>query len=245
MTVTTLKRTEKVNPLDQIKPVNKLDEIKGLKVEDSDIKQVLRNYEEMLVYDPDKVGILGGDPDEQFDKFRTLNNIILSPDKISTFAKITVCYENHENFRINTGLFISALIQNSYDSGNNNFYFKTNNIEWLGTYNKGNKENPLVISIEENHGTRIGEETEYSTFNIKENHGTEIGWDAKHSTFNIEENQGENIGWDAKHSTFKSSNEKTLDSIKAKPRRDNKFYLIKDGKEIPYKKILPKYGIGS
>ena len=39
MIVTTLKRTEKMNPLDQIKPVNKLDDLQDLEVQDSNVKK--------------------------------------------------------------------------------------------------------------------------------------------------------------------------------------------------------------
>ena len=39
---------------------------------------------------------------------------------------------------------------------------------------------------------------------------------------------GKQVGIEATNCIFKSPNKKTLDSIKAKPKRDNKFYLIKD-----------------
>ena len=232
MIVTTLKRTEKVNPLDQIKPVNKLDDVKDLDVNDSNMKQTIEEHKEALkealkyggknrqsfrqtLFDYYNGDFFKISKNDLFNKFFDPCNIVLSPDEITTFRRLTTCYEDNsyvlnEDHEAFTGLFISNLIQNSYDVGYNNFNLGTNDSFLLGSSIEGSEENPIIIGIGEvefNHQI-VGLLAKHSTFNIKENHGTEIGCDAKHSTFNIEENQGENIGWDAKHSTFKSSNEK-------------------------------------
>ena len=51
MTVTTLKRTEKYNPLDQIKPVGKLDDVKDVIVQDSNIGKALKDYDLIMNVD--------------------------------------------------------------------------------------------------------------------------------------------------------------------------------------------------
>ena len=51
MTVTTIKRTENLNPLDQIKPVGKLDDVKDVIVQDSNIGKALKDYDLIMNVD--------------------------------------------------------------------------------------------------------------------------------------------------------------------------------------------------
>ena len=83
MTTTTLKRNKK-NIFDNIKPVNELDEIKDLDVNESNIKQILKDYEEALNEVPDKEKVRNWiDISEKY-------NSILSPKEIKIFAKIKI-----------------------------------------------------------------------------------------------------------------------------------------------------------
>ena len=260
MTVATLKRTEKKNALNQIKPVNKLDDLQDLTVEDSDMPELLSEYENALEPNFRKTyGYIGwhfiikGQRNNLI-SFKNPSKIVLSPEEITLFVKMTTKYKDHENYPINTGRFISDLIQNSYDAGHNKFYFETNKVGFLSSLVEGNKKNPIIINIEQNYWGWDGSFAEHSTFNIKENHGAATGRFAKHSTFNIEKNYGEAVAGTSEHSTFnikensgelvgihaencifKSPNKETLDSIKAP--ENNKFYLIQpNGEEIPYRK---------
>ena len=46
---------------------------------------------------------------------------VLTPTKINLFLQSTITSEHKRNYASFTGLFISRLIQNSYNAGNNNF----------------------------------------------------------------------------------------------------------------------------
>ena len=206
MIVTTLKRTEKKNALDQIKPVGELDNIKSLDIKDSNIGKVLKDYEEVLKERCEidfKVSI-----DDIPFAYHTYKgsfwiNTVLSPKEITILTTIMhVNYEDHENFNPNTGFFLTNLIQNSYNEGFNNFYFEMNNSNFLGTSIKGSEENPIVMSMGSNYKEQVGLCAKHSTFNIKENHGASLGSDARHSTFNIEKNHGFHVGEQANNCTF-------------------------------------------
>ena len=74
-------------------------------------------------------------------------------------------YEDHKNFEIHTGTYVSTLIQNSWDAGYNNFYFETNNIDSLAAAINGYSiENPITIHIDVNNGLYVGWDAGRTTF---------------------------------------------------------------------------------
>ena len=256
MTTTTLKRNEK-SAFDNIKAVNELEDIKSLEVADSNMKFLIKDYETALEPNfKEKYGYIGALPNEQLLGFKNPSKIILTPEEINLFLKETSRYESHENYKLHTGRFISVLIQNSYDAGHNKFNFGINSLGFLGSMIEGSDENPIRINIDksndgfggfnskhstfnirENNAEATGRFSEYSIFNIVKNHGGWVGASSKHSTFNIETNKGDGVGRFTENCIFKSPNKETLDSITARSREGNQFYLIQpDGKEIPYEK---------
>lgn len=263
MTVTTQKRTEKKNALDQIKPVNKLDELKDLKVDNSNIKLILKDYEDSLVEASNKEVRNWINIDERY-------NSVLSPKEIRFFADfMTDSYEDHKNFEAITGIFISNLVQKSYDAGHNNFKFGTNNKDHFGYNIKGTTRNPLIITMQENNGWKVGhgaKNTKFniginngkvlchyltnSSLNIKINNGSWIGTNSTNSTFNIEENNGNYIGFDpgwpsttSKQCVFESINKETLDSLYVENtystlKRQNYFNLIQPQPLLAVKQLF-------
>ena len=130
---------------------------------------------------------------------------ILTPEKINAFLQTTKIFENDKNYQSYTGKFISKLIQNSYNAGNNNFKLNTKNlkeIHSLGYGLQGIKEKQIKITIEGNTGNWCGEESKHTTFNIKGNTGNWCGWRSKHTTFNIEGNTRNYCGGYSYNSTF-------------------------------------------
>ena len=131
---------------------------------------------------------------------------ILEPEKINSFLQATIRFEDNENYREYTGVFISKLIQDSYDVRNNNFVLNTKSLKEIhniGVRLEGTKEKPIQITIEGNTGDGCGYEAYHLTFNIKGNAGYGCGSGSVHSTFNIEGNTGDNCGQEAQNSTFK------------------------------------------
>ena len=234
MTVATLKRTEKKNALDQIKPVNELDDIKDLDVNPSTFKQAIEEYKNFLNL-PNSIFC---EDDVIHAVLRIYHKAIILPKEIEIFKdRIVPFYENwsfsdiEEDFWSfsDTGYFLTNLIQNSYNAGHNNFNIGNNGFSYLGMSLEGKKENPLIMNIEENYGDLIGNKAKNIIFNVK-----------KEKNFDRIEKGGFTIGCESKNCILKSPDKKTLtltadsglgSSIK-------EFYLIQpNGDEIPY---IPK-----
>ncbi|MFH1637758.1 MAG: hypothetical protein ABIB71_05020 [Candidatus Woesearchaeota archaeon] len=177
--------------------------------------ELIRQYEEILAIDnfedqeqesPEIMGVLG-------------------PERINVFLQATVKYEQHENYSGNTGLFITQLIQNSHDSGNNKFTLNTKalskEIDNICSGLKGKGNNLLEIIIDGKVGDlcsaqatnmgklhiggNAGDWCGYSAKNIKKiymggNAGSWCGaWAENIKEVYIGGNAGYNFGWEAKN----------------------------------------------
>jgi len=153
---------------------------------------------------------------------------ILTPEQVNTFLQTTVKYEKHKNYTDSTGLFISRLIQNSYDHGYNSFTLDTTALKEIDTigYIKGTPRNPIEITIIGNTGNVCGYRTKYITFNITGNIGHNCGFESRNSTFNITGNVGSLCGILSKDSTYKTSNKKTLDRMLKDVNEGNRIIFI-------------------
>ncbi len=73
---------------------------------------------------------------------------IISPEDINTFVRLV---KPGIYFRLAMGHFLSRLIQNSYDDGNNNFLLDLKQlpkVNYLGSAFTGTEENPLTVTVE-------------------------------------------------------------------------------------------------
>ena len=230
MTVTTLKRNKK-DVLDQIKPVNELDKISDLKLESSNLKEALAEYEDLLgLSDLFKKTLSSKSPIWSFDEYKLMTihkkiienyKTVLTSNEINIFTKMLFARNDfRKDFPIN-GYFLSNLIEKSYLKGNNDFKFESNNVDYFGYLIKGVKDNPICIGIENNFGDLTAYSALYSKFFIGK-HNSKAG--------------NQSPGLNAKDSVFISPNRETLDLICAKPKDGNKFYLLVDGEEVLYEK---------
>ncbi|MFH1637498.1 MAG: hypothetical protein ABIB71_03675 [Candidatus Woesearchaeota archaeon] len=179
---------------------------------------------------------------------------VLKPEQINSFLQATVRYEDNKKYEEYTGLFITRLIQNSPDAGNNKFTFNTQaisrRIEGIGFKLIGKEERALEIIIDGN----IGEWSCSGAKNIREiyisgNAGSWCG-DSAHNIerFSIMGDVGSLCGYgamnikefyivgDAGHScgswgenlAFKTPNKQTLQLLKENvPKgKNNKIYFI-------------------
>ncbi|MFH1637494.1 MAG: hypothetical protein ABIB71_03655 [Candidatus Woesearchaeota archaeon] len=91
-------------------------------------------------------------------------NSVLTPEQINSFLQATIKYEGHKKYSQNTGFFITRLIQNSHNAGNNKFTLHTKalskEINGIGYELKGRGNNVLEIIVDGDAGHSCGYEAE-------------------------------------------------------------------------------------
>ncbi|MFH1638127.1 MAG: hypothetical protein ABIB71_06900 [Candidatus Woesearchaeota archaeon] len=185
---------------------------------------------------------------------------ILSPEQIQNFLQATRKYEEHKRYSPNTGLFITRLIQNSHDAGDNLFKLETRTlskrIHFLGYNLQGKGNNLLEIIVDGNAGDSCGLRAK----NLRKLYiQGDVGDDCSKCATNIDgifiagycgewcgygaENIREfylngnvnvfGCGSKTKNSTFKTPNQETLQLLKKNVPTDkgNKIYFIKENSE--------------
>ena len=76
---------------------------------------------------------------------------VLTPPQINAFLQMTAVHEDHSNYHQYAGIFVSSLIQRSYDAGNNGFTLNTQNLNdlvCLAGQLKGTGSRPLMLTVE-------------------------------------------------------------------------------------------------
>ncbi len=190
---TALKREERENPYAGLPPP---DTIREQTNRDSELSDLLIKYEEFLSKEINYNNI---------DWIVQSNTIILNPKEIDDFLQQTILYEKHKNYQTKTGIFISQLIQTSYNAGNNNFELNTKKLKTInriGAYLIGKEKNPIFIKIEGNTGHRCGSTSSYSTFTIQGNTKNGCGYNSQHNIFNIKGDTGWHYGSSSQNSIF-------------------------------------------
>ncbi|MFH1637493.1 MAG: hypothetical protein ABIB71_03650 [Candidatus Woesearchaeota archaeon] len=85
---------------------------------------------------------------------------ILTPEQINSFLQATIRYDDYKHYRCNTGHFITRLIQNSHNAGNNKFILNTKalskKIDCIAHSLKGKKDMLLEIIVDGNLGDYCG-----------------------------------------------------------------------------------------
>ena len=157
-----------------------------------------------------------------------LKEIVL-PCDINLFLQTTQDYEHYPNYQKYTGIFISQLIQNSYDAGNSDFELDMNllkPINYLASRLSGTEERMVRVVIKGEIGSWCGIRTRYSIFTI-EKASDYCGYEAQHSIFTIEK-AGKSCGKDTIYSIFKSTDKELIKDILKNIARfkNNKVYHI-------------------
>ncbi|MFH1637421.1 MAG: hypothetical protein ABIB71_03280, partial [Candidatus Woesearchaeota archaeon] len=112
-------------------------------------------------------------------------NHVLKPEEINAFLQYTTIFEEYRHYRKNTGPTISKLIQNSYDSGHNNFVIEITTpqgLQFLASEISG-KEKPLAVTVTGHAGFCLGYKAENAVFNILGDAGERCGCMARNSVF--------------------------------------------------------------
>ncbi|MBI4095773.1 MAG: hypothetical protein HY438_02840 [DPANN group archaeon] len=139
-----------------------------------------------------------------------------------------------------TYFLISSLIQFSYDTGHNGFQITVSHLEKpyeLGHNFISNPDNPLRIEVFGDIGNLCFRNTKCVDVIIRGDVGRLFGEDSYGSSFTVHGTMGEQCGISSTCCTFKHASKKTLDAIEEEVDKysRNRYYLLKDGREIPYK----------
>ncbi len=189
----TLKREERGNPYPGL-PIP--DTIREQTKQVSELSDLLGDYAEFL------------DKKINYDKTEEIvqsDTIILTPKEIDDFLQDTNYFKDHENYRKKTGIFISQLIQTSYNAGNNNFNLNTENlnkIDELCVDIKGEKEKPIKINIKGDSGEFLGLTSTYCIYNIEGNMVGGCGLESENNIFHIKGTIGYGLGAASENCTF-------------------------------------------
>lgn len=185
----------------------------------------------------------------------------LEPEEINRFLLATIPYETDRVTRVifdsaalRTGVFISGLINASYERGNRIFRLNTACLikaDYLGHLARGRKGRHLKIEIQGNAGYKSGSYAKGAIISVSGNAGDWFGEHATHckisiggdaewycctharnSTITIYGSAGHMSGFGAKQCVFKSPNIKSLEEIVKNVGKGNKLYLMHpNGKE--------------
>ena len=167
---------------------------------------------------------------------------VLTPTEINIFLQSTVTSEHRDNYADFTGIFISRLIQNSYDDGNNNFSFNLDMLQpihHLGYQVQGTTKKILKVKIKGIAGDWCGSSVLFSQFSI-ETVKDLCGSDAQHSKFNLKtaedllgyiardsqfstETVGNRASYDTFHNQFSTPREETVQRL---------LHIIPEGNQI-------------
>lgn len=169
--------------------------------------ELMRKYEEASIHERSE------QCDEKYAQLGKMGLPALSPEQIDIFLQATIGYEPHnpygwDTYGWDTGLFITRLIQNSYDAGNNKFKVRTKGtglLDHFGRYLEGTKRRPIEVIIDGDVGSGCGADARYSRFAISGNAGFGCGGEAKHSAFCVSGNAESLCGEVAEKSTFSIS----------------------------------------
>ncbi|MDI6738630.1 MAG: hypothetical protein QME12_09055, partial [Nanoarchaeota archaeon] len=162
------------------------EERRGQKVEGSlffeGLDELLKQYEKVFRKKGTK------HCDKKYAQLGKMGLPALLPEHINAFLQATIGYESHDTYGWDTGLFLTRLVQNSYDTGNNKFRICTRGLALLGHLGRhleGRKRRPIEVIIDGDVGEECGRRAKYSSFSISGNIGRFCGSGAEKSTFSI------------------------------------------------------------
>ncbi len=129
---------------------------------------------------------------------------ILNPAEINDFLQKTIMYGQHENYRENTGIFITGLIQTSYNNSYNDFHLNTKNIKDIEKIAYGIKadKDPLNIRVTGDVERGFGAFAENCRLYLEGAADLSCGHGAKHSIFNIKGDVSDYCGEEATITVF-------------------------------------------
>ncbi|MBI2669409.1 hypothetical protein HYX14_06220 [Candidatus Woesearchaeota archaeon] len=160
---------------------------------------------------------------------------ILNPEHINAFLQSTVIHGNHEQYKERTGLFLSRLLQNSYNAGNNGFQVDTRStgaLDNLGVFLEGTKEKPIRLTITGDVGDDCGAYSTNGNYMITGDVGYDCGRLSINGTYTINGSVGEWCGFLSKDGTYRTPNRTTVEKfIRMILDANRVIYITPEGRE--------------
>ena len=214
-----------------------LEETRKVQTVGSDLSELMRKYELVL----DDSDLLFGAAWKDFIYHNQKITEFLTQAEINSFLQTTKQYEDYPNYNWNTGMFLSCLIQISYNHGYNHFFLDTKNvstISGLAAFIIGQEQKPIHITIHGNVGNSLGNCAQHSIFTLNGSALEMCGFGAYKSIFTFNGGIGHNFGLRADLSTF------ILNDIVAETFVDKAFSCTFKTSKLEYieklKKNIPK-----
>lgn len=130
---------------------------------------------------------------------------VLLPAEINDFLQATGIAKEKTKYAWYTGNFITQLIKNSYQQGNNDFHLEVSNLpslDCVGQELRGTGVKRFHLSINGDVGNKCAIQSRYADFEIKGNTGDECGHSSEDVNFNIRGNVGNSCGYSTKRSWY-------------------------------------------
>jgi hypothetical protein len=195
--ITSIKRDDSENGLDQMFGYSASDVESTQRVEvlgSGNLPKALSEYESCLDRNNDIV-------------LRREEEIIvqavLDPNEISQFLLATKVYEKRKKYQIITGEFIGKLVQNSYNYGNNNFYFdlSLNNFVRFCYTLKGYRDELINLEVKGNTKTLFCNHAKYLNTKVDGNVDDSSFQNTRDSIITVTGNCGHHFGDNSKDLT--------------------------------------------
>ena len=179
--------------------------------------------------------------DGTYKYFRSLKIPGLTPAQIDLVLQ-RFLHSLHKKYNIDSavdlGLFISALIQKSYDTGHNGFVLHTQDIllDGLCAYVQGKKNNRVNILVYGDTNGFTGEHSKWCSVRHEGNTGIEYFSKAKNDEIFISGSVGFGFLSDTKNITFKTTSRETFNHIRDvtknqyDPLKNNLYLIDSEGK---------------
>jgi hypothetical protein len=107
------------------------------------------------------------------EKLRETVSEVLTPTEMQAFLLATTIYDDCERYERKTGVFVSQLLQNSYDAGHNEFVLNTRSLprglEFLGYNLRGTEERPIKVEVLGDVGDDCARNTVHLTMTFHDN----------------------------------------------------------------------------
>ena len=225
-----------------------LDDLDG-KIEEDTNLHLKKNPESFLkrTASSDSIGDIVYSYEEYLKKYNTLkknvfanylfakqlcSNLNINEKAIEEFSLKLKDYLNEEHFMYATGSFLSALIQKSYNIGNNDFKIYTldlhGQIGGVCRQIKGNRDNLIKIKLIGNAGRLCCSGAKYSNIVIRGNASDLFGSFVENSKLIIYGRMGNRPGEHSTSSVISSRYKVDLENFAKKSNQSNKFYLFGD-----------------
>lgn len=165
---------------------------------------------------------------ETFEDYKQyLQSYTITSEMVSKINLVLPKTKNTTHYLIHKGSFLSALIQTSYNQGNNGFEFEKVNAHFFGAYLKGSENNPIKIKAKAINGWGNLRKANYCSLEAETINGNSAFEGAKGCVAEIANYKGRYFGWMSGCKVYSPNLETCQILSKQANGKDNHFILGK------------------